>query len=132
MRHPAPPFNCIGRRQRPVLLVVCAAVCTLSFLGLAIYSLANFRQLAELIRVGVISPKVFFGCIVSYPVFLLWGGLLLLFMRRSALIILGSTLPWGICVAVLWGVNPFVYVGFALVLGIIGYALWLNHKGLLR
>ena len=92
---------------------------------------AHWQTVMKLLRIGT---EFLLGLIVKllYPLLFLLAGVLLLFLRKAAILAFGAYFAWGCAKIVSENIAFSGYLSLALVLGIIVYCLRLQQSGRLK
>lgn len=114
--------------RRPIPVWILFAWATLQLLGV-LAAMKNAHYL-DAITEGFVSP-VHALAGFAYPFLFFLGGVLLLFLRRAAVLMYGAYLVWGIARILAGGQWP-EYLSLAIVAGICVYCWQLIVRGTLR
>ncbi len=115
-------------QRRPIPVFIISIVCTLSFVGFALFVSRNWTGFEQLMHDAPIKLVTF----ALYPLLLLSGGWLLLFMREEAIILFILYFVWGLGKTISENVPFLIYPELALVFAVIVYCLHLRKRNLLR
>ncbi len=117
--------------NRPIPVWIITAFCCFQFIAILAYILQNSGLLFELLKTGAESPIAFISKLL-YPFLLFMGGLLLFFLRKSAIYFFVAYLLWGVTKIVSNPLTFFSYLSLAIVVGVCVYCLRLRQKNVLK
>lgn len=121
------PTNWIWRP--PVLVWIVSTFATVQLLGVLL-SMKDARYL-DAINDGLVSPAHALAGF-AHPLLLFLGGVLLLFLRRAAILMFGAHLVWGTVHLLAEGGTWTVYLELAIEAGICVYCWHLIMRGTLK
>ena len=112
-------------RRRPIAVWIIFAICTLQLLTILIFM--HKSHYFDAVRAGAIAPiSAFFGFL--YPFLFFLGGVLLLLLRKAAIVVFGIYLGWGI-LKVVSGTTHGGVLDLVLAAGILAYCWQLRADG---
>ncbi len=112
--------------RRPIPIFVIAAFCILQYLDILTELTRNWSGYLNLIDRGAVSPLAFIVKL-AYPTLLFAAGVSLLFLwGRTAVVLFGCYLAWGVARIVV--ATPTDYLSLGLVFGCLVYSLRIAAK----
>lgn len=115
-------------QRRPISVLIISTLCSLSFVGTAVFILNNGTDFEALPPTAPLALPTK----LLYPLLYISGGLLLLLMRKEAIVLFVLYFVWGLGKTIYENVTFLNYLDLVLVFGFIIYCLRLRQRNLLR
>jgi hypothetical protein len=118
-------------KTRPIPVFLIAGWCTFHLAAFVAVMAMNWQQIVLMMETGAQSP-VSFAILCAMPLLSFSSGMMLLFMRKGAVLAFALFLAWLLWRSIFQGSATTNPLDFAASAGMTGYSLYLYRKGRLK